>query len=261
MTHPASSNGLLHLGVDSDPSVQHSATPAPGVEHVNDLSLLDVIDVTDSQTQISVLIVDDHQVVRIGLQQLLELDGGVTVVGVAGDGTQAIAMVAKHRPDLVLMDISMPVMDGIEATRRIKALQPSACVVVLSSYGDEAHVTRAVEAGADGYLLKHSDPRQLVQAIRDAMSGGLPLSAEVARVLVDSRRTRSGHVGNTEELTEREREVLLLVMKGLANKQIAIRLGIAERTVKAHLTNIFSRLGVTDRTSAAMWAKENLTGQ
>ncbi len=217
---------------------------------------------SDSQpprAQVSVAIVDDHQVVRIGLQQLLELDGAVTVVGAAGDGAQAIALVSQHHPDLVLMDISMPVLDGIEATRRIKSIAPQTCVVVLSSYGDEDHVTRALEAGADGYLLKHSDPRQLLQAIRDSLSGGLPLSAEVARVLVDSKRsTHSPDRTAAHDLTEREREVLLLVTKGLANKQIAIRLGIAERTVKAHLSNVFNRLGVTDRTSAAMWAREHL---
>lgn len=205
--------------------------------------------------RLKVLIVDDHQVVRIGLQQLLEIDGTMHVVATAGDGAQAIALAARHEPDLVLMDLSMPVLDGIEATRRIRAQHPKTCVVVLSSYGDEDHVVRAIEAGADGYLLKHTEPSQLLQALHDAMNGGLPLSAQVGRVLVDARRTRPQ---TDHELTEREREVLKLVMKGLANKQIAIRLGIAERTVKAHLSNIFQRLGVTDRTSAAMWAREHL---
>jgi DNA-binding NarL/FixJ family response regulator len=208
---------------------------------------------------IRLIIVDDHQIVRAGLQQLLETEPDLSVVASAGDGSRALALIAEHRPDLVLMDLSMPVMDGVEATWRVKAEFPDTRILVLSSYGDEDHVVRALEAGADGYLLKHSDPEQLLRAIRDVLAGGAPLSAQVSRVLLESRRRRpSAGSSSGAELTDRETDVLHLVMQGLANKQIAIRLGIAERTVKAHLSNIFQRLDVTDRTSAAMWARENL---
>lgn len=217
------------------------------------------VDADDEKTLIRLVIVDDHQIVRAGLKQLLETDDELAVVAMAGDGARALAVVAEHEPDLVLMDLSMPVMDGVEATRRIKGNQPSVRIIILSSYGDEDHVVRALEAGADGYLLKHSEPEQLLRAIREAVSGGVPLSAQVGRVLLDSRKRRPlTRSSDTPELTDRERDVLRLVMQGLANKQIAIRLGIAERTVKAHLSNIFQRLDVTDRTSAAMWARENL---
>ncbi len=217
-----------------------------------------------NQEQVSVLrlvIVDDHMIVRVGLEQLLETDPHLTVVGTAGDGAAAMALVDQVEPDLVLMDLSMPIMDGVEGTRRLKAAHPDMRVIVLSSYGDEDHVVRALEAGADGYLLKHTDPDQLLRAITDAMSGGVPLSPQVSRVLLDSRRRPKSSLKNVnkDELTDRERDVLRLVMQGLANKQIAARLGIAERTVKAHLSNVFAALGVNDRTSAAMWARENLS--
>ncbi len=209
--------------------------------------------------RVRLVIVDDHQIVRAGLQQILEIDPTMTVVGTAGDGSAALALVALHHPDVVLMDLSMPTMDGVEATKRIKAADPNTLIIVLSSYGDEAHVVRALEAGADGYLLKHSEPEQLVRAIEDVLEGGAPMSAQVSRVLLDARRTRpAAGTSSADLLTERERHVLRLVMQGLANKQIAIRLDIAERTVKAHLTNIFNRLNVTDRTSAALWARDNL---
>ncbi len=206
-----------------------------------------------------IVIVDDHQIVRAGLVQLLETEPDFEIVATAGNGEAALELVANFVPDLVLMDLSMPLLDGVSATRKVKQSHPEVRVVVLSSYGDEDHVVRALEAGADGYILKHSEPDELVRAVRDAMRGGLPLSAQVSRVLLDSRRRRpSAGSPAGADLTDRERDVLRLVMMGLANKQIAIRLGIAERTVKAHLTNIFSRLDVTDRTSAAMWARENL---
>jgi DNA-binding NarL/FixJ family response regulator len=208
---------------------------------------------------IRIVIVDDHQIVRAGLQNLLETDAEFKVVGTAGDGAAAVTVAAECQPDVVLMDLSMPGVDGIEATRRIKAEWPTTRVLVLSSYGDEDHVVRALEAGADGYLLKHSEPDQLLRAIREALLGGAPLSAQVSRVLLDSRRRRpSAGSSHGVDLTDRERDVLRLVAMGLANKQIALRLGIAERTVKAHLSSVFQQLDVTDRTSAALWAREHL---
>jgi DNA-binding NarL/FixJ family response regulator len=217
------------------------------------------IDAGGTSPSVRIVIVDDHQIVRAGLQNLLETDPGFTVVGTAGDGSRAVDIVAECQPDVVLMDLSMPGVDGIEATRRIKTSWPLTRVLVLSSYGDEDHVVRALEAGADGYLLKHSEPDQLLRAVHEALQGGAPLSAQVSRVLLDSRRRRPS-AGATQrgDLTDRERDVLRLVALGLANKQIALRLGIAERTVKAHLSSVFQQLGVTDRTSAALWARENL---
>ena len=154
------------------------------------------------------------------------------------------------------MDLSMPELDGVEATRRISADHPSSRVLVLTSFSDQTRILDALSAGADGYLLKHAEPDDIADAIRAVHTGGSPLDPKAARVLVESRRTGR----DTPQLTDREREVLLLVRDGLANKQIARRLGIAERTVKAHLTSVFQRLGVTDRTQAALWASEHLAG-
>lgn len=203
---------------------------------------------------IGVLVVDDHVVVRAGLEQLLGTAGDIQVVGVAADGLEAVSLAAELAPDVVLMDLSMPVMDGVEATRRILANRSDTQVVVLTSFGDQTRILDALEAGAVGYLLKHAEPDQIIDAIRAAHAGGAPLDPQAARVLLNARRQRRPDA----ELTEREREVLMLVSDGLANKQISRRLGISERTVKAHLTSVFQRLGVTDRTQAALWAREHL---
>jgi DNA-binding NarL/FixJ family response regulator len=157
-------------------------------------------------------------------------------------------------PDVILMDISMPVLDGIEATRRIVARDPGARIVMLTSLADNRQILDALEAGASGYLLKHAAPDELLGAIRAAASGDAPLDPKAARALLDNRRAAPAD----KALSAREREVLRLVAQGLANKQIARRLGISERTVKAHLTNVFSALGVSDRTQAALWAREHL---
>jgi DNA-binding NarL/FixJ family response regulator len=203
---------------------------------------------------ITVVVVDDHVIVRNGLQQLLETTGDITMVGSAANGVEALEMVRDLQPDVVLMDLSMPVMDGVEATKRIVADYPRSRVMVLTSFGDQDRIIRALNAGADGYLLKHSEPDSILSAIRAVHEGGSPLDPKAAKVILDARRLIPPDV----QLTDREREVLELVRSGLANKQIARRLSISERTVKAHLTHIFQRLGVTDRTQAALWAKENL---
>lgn len=203
---------------------------------------------------IRVLVVDDHIIVRNGLEQLLATIDGVELVGTAADGAAAVDAVERSRPDVVLMDLSMPVMDGIEATRRISARFPECHVLVLTSYTDQKRILDALEAGADGYLLKHSEPDVIVAAVREVVDGGSPLDPKAARVLLESRRAGPAAHG----LTERELEVLGLVRDGLANKQIARRLLISERTVKAHLTRIFQRIGVTDRTQAALWAVRHL---
>lgn len=201
---------------------------------------------------IRIVVADDHAVVRGGLQQLLATASDIELVGSAANGEEAVGLVADHTPDIVLMDLSMPVIDGVEATRRIVESGSATRVVVLTSFADDRHIADALRAGAIGYMLKHAEPEALLDAIRAAAAGDAPLDPKAARVLLENRMATSNH------LSPREDEVLRLVAGGLANKQIARRLTISERTVKAHLTNIFTRLGVTDRTQAALWAQEHL---
>lgn len=207
---------------------------------------------------IRVVVADDHGVVRAGLEQLLATAEDIELVGLAADGAAAVALVEEHGPDIVLMDLAMPTVDGIEATRRITTAHPEVQVVVLTSFSDQQRIVDALDAGAAGYVLKHADPDELLGAIRAASEGGAPLDPKAARVLLDRRR--SAPVPSSP-LSEREEEVLRLVAAGHPNKIIARRLGIAERTVKAHLTNVFQRIGVTDRTQAALWARDHLPGE
>ena len=203
---------------------------------------------------IRVLVADDHAVVRSGLGQLLATAPDLELAGEASDGEEAVAAVEDIDPDVILMDISMPRLDGVEATRRIVARNPEARIVMLTSLADNRKILDALEAGASGYLLKHSGPDELLGAIRAAAAGDAPLDPKAARALLDSRRKPAAD----KALSPREQEVLRLVAQGLANKQIARRLAISERTVKAHLTNVFARIGVTDRTQAALWARDHL---
>jgi DNA-binding NarL/FixJ family response regulator len=202
---------------------------------------------------IRVLVVDDHQLVRAGLITLLEAAADIQVAGEAADGQQALAAAAATAPDVVLMDLSMPVLDGVAATRRLLAERPGTRVVALTSFSDRQRVTDILAAGATGYVLKDSRPDDLLAAVRAAADGQVPLDPRVAAALLPTRE-----VPLADQLSEREKQVLRLVAAGLANKQIARRLGIAESTVKVHTGNIFRRIGVTDRTSAALWAKEHL---
>lgn len=208
-------------------------------------------------TGIRVLVVDDHPVVRRGLEAVLAIADGITVVGSATGGREGVAMAAELAPDVVLMDLSMPDLDGVAATRAVmRAAEPgdrSPNIVVLTSYAEESRVLAAIDAGARGYLLKHSTPEAVVDAVRAAARGGVPLDPLAARALVD----RAAAPVSARDLSPREREVLDLVADGLANKQIARRLAISERTVKAHLTAVFQVLGVTDRTQAALWRRDH----
>jgi DNA-binding NarL/FixJ family response regulator len=204
---------------------------------------------------IRVVLVDDHAVVRTGLAQLLGGAGDIEVVGQAGDGGEAVDLVRELSPDVVLMDLQMPRVDGVEATRRIIAEGLGAEVVVLTSFSDSARIVAALDAGAVGYLLKDADPDEVLNGVRAVSRGESPLHPKVARELLTAREPASGM---DVQLTPREVEVLGLVKSGLANKQIARRLGISERTVKAHLTSVFQRIGVADRTQAALWAERNL---
>jgi len=201
---------------------------------------------------IRVLVVDDHAMVRTGLVAMLAADGDIEVVAQAADGRAAVTEAVAATPDVVLMDLSMPVVDGVEATRSVLAALPSTRIVVLTTFADQDRVRRALAAGAVGYQLKDAEPETLRDAVRAAAEGNVPLDPRVAGALLP-RVSRAADV-----LSAREREVLLLVTEGLANKQIAHTLDIAERTVKAHLGNIYRNIGVVDRTSAAMWARDNL---
>lgn len=209
---------------------------------------------------IRVLIADDHAVVRGGLEQLLATTDDLELVGLAGDGHEAVALAEEHRPDVVLMDLSMPGLDGVGATRAITDALAGTAVVVLTSFSDRQRILDALDAGAVGYVLKHAAPDEVLDAVRAAHGGGAPLDPKAARVLLDRQRESAPTPGRggAAKLSDREVEVLRLVADGLANKQVARRLGITERTVKAHLTNVFSRLGVTDRTQAALWARDHL---
>jgi DNA-binding NarL/FixJ family response regulator len=207
--------------------------------------------VTDT---IRVVLVDDHAVVRSGLAQLLSGTDDIEVVGQAAEGGDAIEVVRRTRPDVVVMDLQMPGMDGVEATRRIVAEDIGGEVLVLTSYSDSARIVAALNAGAVGYLLKDADPEEVLGGVRAVSRGESPLHPRVARELLSARADPPAGV----QLTPRETQVLELVRDGLANKQIARRLGISERTVKAHLTSVFQRIGVADRTQAALWAERHL---
>ena len=203
---------------------------------------------------IKVLIVDDHAIVRTGLAQLLGTTEDLRLVGEAADGAQAVRLAAELEPDVVLMDLSMPGMDGVTATERILAGNPGVHVLVLTSFSDQTRILDALAAGAEGYLLKHAEPETILSGIREIVSGGSPLDPKAARVLLTNRQTPRPGI----RLTDREWEVLKMVGEGLPNKAIARRLGITERTVKAHLTSVYHQLGVTDRTQAALWAQRRV---
>lgn len=202
---------------------------------------------------IRLVIADDHAVVRTGLSQLVSAFDEVELVGIASNGQEAIELCATSAPDVLLMDLEMPLVDGIEATRQIKAAHPEIAVVVLTSFSDRDRILRALDAGAAGYLLKDVEPDELARAIRAAAAGDVPLDPKAARALLTTRTSTSPG----DALSDREREVLLMVAEGLPNKLIARKLSISEKTVKAHLTSVFREIGVTDRTQAALWAVDN----
>jgi DNA-binding NarL/FixJ family response regulator len=204
---------------------------------------------------IRVMLVDDHRLVRDGLATLLAAAEDLDVVGTAADGSAVVDTAAQCEPDVVLMDLSMPDVDGVEATRRLLAARPDVRVVALTSFSDQQQVNAALAAGAVGYLLKDSAPDVLFDAVRAAHAGHAPIDPRVASALLPGRRSEPSP---TVSLSGRELEVLRLTAKGLANKQIARALGISDHTVKIHLGNVFRRIGVNDRTSAAMWARDNL---
>ncbi|MDO9457110.1 response regulator transcription factor [Nocardioides sp.] len=205
---------------------------------------------------VRVVLVDDHALVRGGLAQLLDGVDDIEVVGQAAGGEEAMTVVAETAPDVVVMDLQMPGVDGVTATRRLVADHPGTQVLVLTSYSDAERIVAALDAGAVGYLLKDADPDDVIEGVRAVSRGESPIHPRAARSLLTARRSAPTPL----ELTPRETEVLTLVRAGMANKQIARRLGISERTVKSHLTSTFARIGVQDRTQAAVWAERNGVG-
>ena len=204
---------------------------------------------------IRVLIVDDHPLVREGLTAVLAGAPDIEVVNAVADGALAADAAVAGEADIVLMDLSMPGMDGVQATGEVLTRHPDARVVVLTSFAEQARVLAALDAGAVGYLLKDTEPDDLVQAVREAAAGHAPISPRAALALLPRRGASRPAPG--ANLSPREREVLALVAVGLPNKSVARRLQISEKTVKAHLTRIFAALEVYDRTSAALWAQRN----
>ncbi|MDQ4085059.1 MAG: response regulator transcription factor [Actinomycetota bacterium] len=212
---------------------------------------------------ITLALADDHRVVRLGLEALVDTFEDVRLVGSADGGAEAIALCREKTPDVLLLDLSMPEVDGVTVARTLREQGVPTRVVIFTSFSDRDGIMRALDAGAIGYLLKDADPSEIHAAIRAASRGEAPLTPKAAMELLRQRHpvgVGAGHAPETVarpqvDLTDRERQVLGLLASGLANKQIARRLGISEKTVKGHLTNLFQRIGVSDRTQAALWAE------
>ncbi len=205
-------------------------------------------------TSIKVLLVDDHEMVRIGLAAVLGTEEGIEVVGEASNGREGIRLAQEYKPDVVLMDLVMEEMDGIETTRRLLELHPDCKVIVLTSYLDDEKMYPVIEAGAFSYLLKTSRAAEIAQAIRAAVRGQSVLESQVASKIMNRFRQPKSQSAAHDELTEREMEVLRLIAKGKSNQEVADELFIGVKTVKFHVTNILAKLGVEDRTQAAIYA-------
>jgi NarL family two-component system response regulator LiaR len=205
--------------------------------------------------KINVLIVDDHGMVRQGLITYLDLMEDIKVVGEAQNGTEAVAQVRRYKPDVVLMDLVMPEMDGIEATRRIRELHPDTKVIVLSSFTEDDKVFPAIKSGAAGYLLKDISPTDLANAIRAVIRGKTQLHPDIAKKLMNQFVDPKARIeGISEDLTPREVEVLGLLAQGMSNAELADALFISEKTIKTHISNILGKLNLADRTQAAIYA-------
>jgi DNA-binding NarL/FixJ family response regulator len=202
---------------------------------------------------IRLLIADDHPLVRNALTQLLGAVEDIEVVATTANGREAVTMALETSPDVVLMDLEMPELNGIEATRELIAADPSARVVILTTFSDRDNIMGALDAGALGYLLKDAEPEEIIRGVRSAARGDSPLAPRAAREMISQRSEAAVDTG----LSARETEVLALVGEGLPNKLIARRLEISEKTVKAHLTSVYAQIGVSDRTQAALWARRH----
>ena len=206
---------------------------------------------------IRVLIVDDHSVVRTGLRVFLDLQPDLEVVGEAADGSEGVAMARRLEPDVILMDLLMPNMDGITAIGRIKAERPETEIVTMTSFIEEEKVTAALEAGASGYVLKDAEAEEVAAAVRAAYAGEVHLDPAVARLLAQRMRTRKTSDDLAEPLTDREKDVLRLLGQGMSNKEIGATLFITERTARTYVSNILGKLGLASRTQAALYAVEH----
>jgi NarL family two-component system response regulator LiaR len=203
--------------------------------------------------KITVMLVDDHAIVRQGLRTYLGLQPDIEVVGEASDGREALAKVRETLPDIVLMDLVMPNVDGVEATRQVTALSPSTRVIVLTSFSEDEKVFASIKAGAQGYLMKDVLPQDLVRAIRTVHRGEAQLDPEIARKLMQEF-TNPQATAPKHDLTEREMDVLRLIAQGKSNKEISEDLVLSEKTVKTHVSNILQKLHLSDRTQAAVYA-------
>ncbi|MGE5124472.1 MAG: response regulator [Acidobacteriaceae bacterium] len=223
---------------------------------------------TPAEKIIGVLLVDDHAVVRQGLRMFIEMQSDMHVVGEGMNGSEAVELAARLKPDVILLDLLMPVMDGVEATRKILSQFPQARVLILTSFGEDDKIFPAIRAGAQGYLLKDIQPQELVQAIRETYQGRAQLHPDVARRLMQAvsgvapatSAQPAAVPDELQELTEREREVLELIARGLTNHEIAASMVISEKTVKTHVSNLLDKLGLEDRTRAAIWALKHGLG-
>ncbi|AOY76652.1 response regulator [Clostridium formicaceticum] len=209
--------------------------------------------------KIQILLVDDHSLVRQGLKQILELENDLQVVGQAGDGEEALLKVQQLKPDIVLLDINMPKLNGIHTLRRLKDMDSTIKVIMLTFHEDREYLFETINLGANGYVLKDAEGDSLIKAIRDVYNGVAYIHPSIATDLVKAFNNRTTKEGEEVKLTKREYEVLTLIADGLNNKEIACNLFISEKTVKNHVSNIFKKIDVNDRTQAAIYAyKHNI---
>jgi len=211
--------------------------------------------------KISIIIADDHKLVREGLKQLLELEDDISVIAQAGNGKEAIEKTLQYNPDILLLDINMPQVNGIDVLRRLKDMGVNTKIIMLTIHDDKEYIFETIKIGADGYLVKDSDADTLVKAIREVKSGRTYIQPSVAKMVAEGLNTNDEEVTSRlkkiESLTKREYEVLTLIAEGLNNKDIADKLFISEKTVKNHVSSIFKKLGVNDRIQAAIFAYKN----